>query len=374
MGVPMKVTVTTVAACFSAISGVAQAAGSWTDRVTIDGFASTIYQRTDENVLLNGNAQHAGIDEKGSFQGTKFALNINSDITSRLRLAGQFIGRSDEDYQVQVNWAFASFALVDDLDLRVGKIKYPVGLVNEYIDVGYAYPWLQAPLVIYSREINGPQAVREAFTGASLLWRYELNEDWGFETDLFAGEVHLDASDVKYVRGLTVRADWQGLVQIQASNYKGIMQNADPDKLGTIMSNGMNGKAHKASLIGAKFDWNNVVFYGEWATVEMGTSLMGNLHIMDSDSWYTTLGYRFGDLLPYYSYESLKQGDGDDQKFSTIGLRWDFMKNTDLKLAVTRIKTSSDTSKAAMSRGGLFQRMPSDNNTLRFGIGVDIVF
>ncbi len=166
--------------------------------------------------------------------------------------------------------------------------------------------------------------------------------------------------------GLTIRADWADIVQFQATSYSGTMENS----VATIM----NGKEHKATLVGIKADWENVVAYAEWAKVKMDVTAMGNPNIMNSDAWYTTLGYRFGSVLPYVSYENLEQGDGDKQHITTLGARWDFMKNVAFKAAVSKIESDSDLSVAAMNRGGLFESLPSQTDTMYIGIGVDLVF
>ncbi len=153
-------------------------AANWADRISITGFASATYESTDEPVYYDGTADGDGLNDDASFQGTRFGLNFNTSITDRLRVAAQMIGQSaDNDYTVHVDWAFMALGLSENFDLRAGKIKYPAGIINEYVDVGYAYPWLTPPRVIYSEFTPGPQAVGEAYTGLSLLGSYATG-DW----------------------------------------------------------------------------------------------------------------------------------------------------------------------------------------------------
>lgn len=120
-------------------------AESWVDRTRLDGFFSARYSITNEKALWQGGLDESGINEDGSFYGTKLGLGISSRVSDRLTVATQLFAPIQENsYDLHVDWAFATFTLTDQLDLRAGKIKYPVGIVNEYVEVGVTYPWIQA--------------------------------------------------------------------------------------------------------------------------------------------------------------------------------------------------------------------------------------
>ena len=212
---------------------------------------------------------------------------MNEDLTVEMLLMS---ADGHEKYSTHVDWAFASFRLTDDFTLRTGKIKFPVGLVNEYVDVGVTYPWIRAPLLLYSEETVGPQAAREAYTGASLLWEVEVG-DWSLGSDLFFGQVDLEGMTVKGTLGVTLRANWDDTVEFQASTYQGNMKTDPAGPMAVI-----NEKAHSAKLVGAKLDWNDVVAYAEVAKVEMDVTA-GGQRIGDSDAWYVTLGYRLARII-----------------------------------------------------------------------------
>lgn len=342
----------------------------WTDKIQLSGFGSGVYRATDENQLLHGDSAARGINEQGSFQTTRFGLNVNATVTDQLTVAAQMIGSAEEaNFDAHFDWAFASMALTDDTTVRFGKIKYPVGMVNEYIDVGYAMPWIQAPWVIYSERARANQTTREAYTGASLLINHDVG-NWALGLDVFAGEVSLEASDVKQMLGMTGRAEWDDKVLFQLSYYSGTMENA------TDMPQ-MNGHNHAALVAGFKVDWNDFIVYAEHGTVDMGVTVGGMMvpysELMNFDAGYITLGRRFGKFLPHYTYQSMNQGDGDGQELHTLGLKYDLMKNTALKFEVTRIETV--TGALGMNTGGLFEASPDNGDeTMLYGMAIDFVF
>ena len=189
-------------------------AAEWTNRTTISGFSSATYQRTNETTAFNG-ADHVGINNHGSFNGTRIGININSKVNDKIRLASQFVSNQENnDYSTKLDWAFISIDLTDSLTLRTGKVKYPVGIVNEYRAVGYAYPWITPPTLMYSLISSGPQATREAYSGASLLWTKEI-DDFLTSIDLFTGEVNLESMQVHSMVGTTAKIDWQDIITIQ---------------------------------------------------------------------------------------------------------------------------------------------------------------
>ncbi|MFV1981994.1 MAG: porin [Thiohalomonadales bacterium] len=338
-------------------SGLAQAV-ELNDRITITGFASAIYQQTNEPAGLHGPSADGGIDNRGSFQGTKLGLNITANINDRIKVYSQLLGEQGSDnYDIKVDWAFIDFSFNDEFSLRAGKIKFPVGIVNEYVSVGYTYLWLQAPNVFYSTQVPlGPQVTREAYSGASLLWNQSVGDEWTLGADIFAGEVKMDVADVRKLRGITLRADWDDEVLIQASSYSGTMENS------TVMP-AMNQQPHDVTTFGVKVDMNNIVVYAEIADVSMGT-----ISAMAANTWYTTFGYRIGKWLPHITYEYFEKGESikQEQNFTTLGLRYDIMENTALKFSLSSIKTEQGK--------GMFDTPPNDDSTTLFGVGVDVIF
>ncbi len=332
-------------------------AANWTDKVKINGFANAIYQQTGEQIAIHGASNEGGIDDRGSFTGTSVGFNITANINERVTLYSQLSASHQEGFTVQVDWGFIGIELSETFTLRAGNIKFPVGLVNEYADVGYLYPWLRAPSVIYSSLTPaGPQVVRDGYSGASLLYSESIG-DWVLGADLFGGEVKMENIDVRETRGLTLRAEWNDQVLIQASTYTGLMESTTNAM--------MNGQDHDVTTLGIKVDIDNFVFYAEHANVEMGS-----LAIMKATTWYTTLGYRIDKWLPYYTYEDFDKGansmSSQLQNFNTLGLRYELMPNTALKMEVTQVKT--DIGK------GFFTSAPADNSTRLYGLGLNVMF
>jgi hypothetical protein len=327
---------------------------------------SAVYSKTNEEIPFNGDAAEAGVDQDGSFQGTRYGVNIRSQISDQVNFASQlFASQEEEHFTVHLDWAFAGIKLSDDVTLRAGKIKYPVGLVNEYVDVGVAYPWIRAPLVIYSEGAEGPNATREAYTGFSMLLE-RLSGDWSYSADLFTGQVNLegDISTVKNLAGLSLRADWNEILQLHVAANRGEMQAAE----GVVPDPDMDGEQHRTTLVGMKAEIDNVIVYAEGSKVILGVA--GGEDVT-TDSAYLTVGYRLGNFLPHVTYQTWErkaEGETSGNDIATLGVRYDLNASTALKFEVSNIDTDGE---------GLFEPEPGEEvsgTTRLVSFAVDVVF
>jgi len=346
----------------------------------IDGFLSTRYSITDEPAFYLEDRDSGGINEDGSFYGTKLGLNISTQVNEKMSVATQLLSTIQEGgYATKLDWAFANLNLSPTLDLRVGKIKYPVGLVNEYVDVGVAYPWIQAPVVVYSELPTAAQATREAYTGISFLKTVSV-EDWVYSADFFAGQVDLTGMTIKKLLGVSLRANWDDMVEIQLATYQGTMR---PTDLTAPMATAMDGKTHGATTLGIKSDINNILVFAEYAKVEMDTEGMMKDR-MNSDSWYVTLAYRMGKWMPHITLQDWQQKsgmgatDGYGSTITTAGLNYSISSKTVVKFEVSTIETDqyNNTGLLASTGIGLFPTdiTLQDDSTQMYSVALDTVF
>ena len=330
-------------------------ASEWADRTTISGFSSAVFQISDNKTAFNG------ISHDGTFSNTRFGININSSVNDKISLASQLISsKGDDNYNTKIDWAFVSYAVTDDISVRTGKVKYPVGIVNEYESVGYAYPWITPPQSYYTLSSQGPQVTREAYTGASVLWQKSMG-DINYSVDLFGGEVALESMTIRAMKGITVSADWNDAVMLQVSSYSGTMDNP--------MMAMMDGEQHSSNVVGLKINMADVIAYAEYANVDMGMFDAGT-----GSSWYGSVGYRMGSFLPYANFGMYEKGKGamlmmasahNKQYVATAGVKYDILPGTDIKLEMSKVHLSAG--------AGLFEAVVADDVTV-YGVAIDVVF
>lgn len=136
------------------------------DNVRISGFGSIIGAQVVEGSGHVADYPNAGIydDQFDLSKESRFGLQAVATINDKTSFTTQAMTRANNNYDPQVEWMFVNYAFMDDLELQAGKLRVPVYYFSEYMDVGYAYPWIRVPSDAYSLDLTN-------FNGAQLNYR-----------------------------------------------------------------------------------------------------------------------------------------------------------------------------------------------------------
>ncbi len=369
-------------------------AADWTENITIKGFASAVYQITDESVYFNGDCQRSltgmiqnpcdvgappgglpgtingitsingGINDDGSFRRTRIGLNINANINEKITVSTQFqVAEEADEYKMTLDWGFISTALNDNHTIRVGKIKMPIGLINEFESVGFAYPWIEAPQLFYTTQFNGPNATRESYRGLSYLYQ-TYTENWSFSSDIFWGSVALEGMSLTNMFGTTLKAEWDESIYFQTSFFSGEM-NTKP------RMEAMLGNDHQVSTFGIGGDVNHFIFYSEYALVDM------EMDMQETTTWYASGGYQFDEITLMLTHQNMDKGVNvpdvmkNAQTVDSITLRYDFAINTAMKFELKQINT--DLGVGLFAAGAPTDIKPQDSVNM-FSMALEVIF
>ena len=263
-----------------------------------------------------------GISHDLSFEkDTRFGLQVSSDIAENMSVVAQILGRGDRDnFNAIIEWAYIDYEFHETTSLHVGKIKQPVYLVNDYVEVGYAYPWIRPPQEVYLvnnplNTVNGIELLFQMPVGPGTL---SFQPYLGSNRELIpnAQGAYFEAeniygADLKYSgRGYTVHGS---AFQCNVATTGGFTVPAANNMMGADLAVNMNGTGDcKVMAAGFTFDLANVVMYAEWTkrTTTEGLSRPFG----DTEGYYATIGYRFGKFLPHITFA------GITGKASTYGL------------------------------------------------------
>ena len=297
--------------------------------IQFDGFMTagaskivTIDDKDKGNIYVGGLGDR-GITEDLTFEkDTRFGLQISSDITENMSVVAQVLGRGDQgNFNAIIEWAYIDYELHDTTSIHVGKIKQPVYLVNDYIEVGYAYPWIRPPQEVYYSNnplntVNGIELLLQFPVGRGTL---SFQPYLGSNRDDIpnGGGAYFEAEniygmDIKYSgRGYAVHASaFQCEVKVFGNQFQQSAELLGPGAEVTVDLGGSQGDCFVGST-GFNLDLANFVVYAEWqkrTTDETLSRAFG-----DTESYYATLGYRFGKWLPHLTYAAI------DGEASTVG-------------------------------------------------------
>ena len=124
------------------------------ERIKINGFLSAAVSTSDEDNLytpqrdLTNSENHTA----NAIAGLQFDFAINDKTNAVLQLTATGTGHKsagDSSANVLAEWAYIGYELTDNLTVRAGRLRLPFYLSSEYVEVGYAYPWVSPPGSVY---------------------------------------------------------------------------------------------------------------------------------------------------------------------------------------------------------------------------------
>lgn len=347
------------------------------ENINFNGFMTVGATKSDSSVdSQNGNIT----DDVGFDQDTRIGIQVSADINDRMSVTAQLLGsnREEDNFDTFFDWGYINYSLSEDTNIRGGKIKFPTFLISDYIEVGYAYPWIRPPSEVYD---SNPIT---AITGVDVLYRAGLGPADLLIQPYFGTANDQDALVPQEVLPALGKAP--GSVEYEdfdAKNMAGINLALSND-YGTIRAGYLQTEVSASSFgvddedvtfwsVGATMDWNNVIAYSEYFDRDIDGD--ANLFFPNQNGWYATLGYRIDRFLPHITYAQLRgdnadgsnpnEGVGLEQDSITAGLRYELGTGADLKVEYERVEPESG------SRG-LFMENTGDINI--FSLAVDVIF
>ncbi len=283
--------------------------------------------KDDKGNIYIGGLGDRGITDDVTFErDTRFGLQISSDITDNMSVVAQVLGRGDQDnFNAKIEWAYVDYEIADTVSVHAGKIKQPVYLVNDYVEVGYAYPWIRPPQEVYLlnnpiNTVNGIELLLQFPVGPGTLsfqpYLGSNRDDIPNTQGAFFQADNIYGMDIKYSgRGYTVHvSDFTCDVKTTGSFSTTATFNTPAGPVtGVPVDVDLNGKGKcNVAAAGFNLDMKNIVVYAEWQKRTTDKSL--EKAFGDTEAWYTTIGYRMGKFLPHITYATI------DGEASTNGL------------------------------------------------------
>ncbi|RKZ63649.1 MAG: hypothetical protein DRQ44_09910 [Gammaproteobacteria bacterium] len=268
----------------------------------------------DKGNIYIGGLGDRGISEDLSFEkDTRFGLQISSDVTENMSVVAQILGRGDKgNFNAVIEWAYIDYEFHETTSVHVGKIKQPVYLVNDYVEVGYAYPWIRPPQEVYL--LNNPL---NTVNGIELLLQFSVGPGTlSFQPYLGSNREDIPNAqgaffEAENIYGMDIKYSGRGYA-VHASNFQCDVKTTggfDIDKSDNILQQdlevNLNGEGEcNVMAAGFNLDMANIVLYAEWTqrtTTEELSRPFG-----DTEAYYATIGYRFGKWLPHLTFASIE--------------------------------------------------------------------
>lgn len=311
------------------VSGMAHAA---TDADTalfkLSGFATlgAVHSSNDTADYTSTFAQPsgAGYSQRYNFtDDTKIGVQLSAQFTRQLSAVVQVVTehRYDNRFTPSVEWANIRYAFTPDFSVRIGRVEVPTFFSSDVRNVGFAIPWVRAPLELYS--------VNPVTNSDGIDFSYRLH----------TGEL---SNTVRLLYGDTAFHISPGGFRTQADDVLGVFDTIEyrnvtahlgfeRTKLTVPYLPSLQVRVYTAGVL---YDPGSAFIQTELTRMTADTLLPGYI------SGYVTLGYRVKKFTPYVTFArefSMNRPVSSPnynvgQTTWSVGTRWDVANNVDFKI------------------------------------------
>ncbi len=334
-----------------AVLASAQASAS-DDDLRINGFMSV-----GVGMLSTDDIAVSGFDTDANFStDTVIALQISKQINETTSATTQLVSRGTESYDTNAAWAYVSYAINSDTDVRVGRLRTPFFYYSDFLEVGYAYNWVRPPEEVYRLDAFA------SVNGIDVTHRFSMGSTDGSVQTYFGrfnGPYTVSGAtyefELKNFGGVVLNLN-RGNFGTRLSYHRADVY-ADLDATGTRALDGLLAAAtsfgrgddfdiagQTSQFLEAAGTWDN----GDYAVVAEYTALRQESEsILDDNAFLITGAKRFGTTTVHATYTTqrdLTEGDALQKALKTnaqvheqtyiLGARYDYDTGTAFKFEV----------------------------------------
>lgn len=275
-----------------------------------------------------------GIYEK-SFdlgQETRLGLQGEAKLDDKLSATMQVMSRAANNYDAEVEWLYATYKITADTSIQAGRLRMPVYYYSDYMDVGYAYPWVRIPADTYSLDatnfnglkLNSKFKAGNIYYGLTLFGGNENNPDSELMGYLFESFTTQIDRDFENIFGAAVNLNFGSF------SLRGTYTQADMEETQTYgdASTGMTDYDIKFYDVFAKYEFDSgVTILAEY-----------NKYKPFYQSYFGSVTYQLNALTYYVSWSQFDLDTPfEKHDTSSIGVRWDVGDTYALKFDVSSL-------------------------------------
>jgi hypothetical protein len=278
------------------------AADAQDERLTIHGFGYQDYRQSSSNSYL-------GADRRGTWDNNFLGLVLTGTINDRSQVWAQLQASSTE--QARFTWVFVDYRISDALRAHVGRVKFPFGIYNEFIDTKS----LQLSVVEPSAYSGPADMGYDAYNGAGLDYELGLGAAGRLTLQGFFGNIYnpppsttsppfgnpiddkIEPHNDRRIFGgkLAWETPVDGLRLLLSANRAAVESTALKPTLGKMVQEDrwIASVDFTRGDLDLKAEYNRHAFPG-----------IDGFPGVTNHAWYLQAGYGFGNWTPYIRYDT----------------------------------------------------------------------
>jgi hypothetical protein len=310
--------------------------------ILVHGFVSQGYVQSTKN---NFSAHSVKGSTEFAEAGLNFTKQFNSQLRAGVQLFARDLGRTG-GYDAKFDWFFLDYRMKDWLGFRAGRIKVPVGLYNDSMDIETARIAILLPQSVY------PYSNRDyllAQTGAEIYGLYDLGNAGSIGYRFYRGSLQLDTpasvGTPTEVQDIDTPYIWGGRI-LWDTPLEGLKLGGSYQELKVDSDIYFTGPAQSANVVlpvsiavgSLEYTYYGLQLtleYSRWwvSSVSSDPSLFPNLAVT-SERYYGMATYQFNNSLAagtyysvYYPNDEIKSERKDYQHDLSLFGRFDVSQN-----------------------------------------------
>lgn len=399
---------------YSALMSTALASGS-ASAIEFDGFLTAGFAVHNQKQANGAKVTYLDevMDEITFLQDSKFGLQITADVAENMQVVSQILATAaDENYRMDIEWAYLDYTINDSSNFRIGRIKQPVFLISDYLEVSYAYPWIRPPAEAYG---NMPV---DSIIGVEYLYQTTV----GGMNLMFQPYFGTNTEGIPGFPGARFFADNYigAAIRLESSSFTAQISTFQTDVLTTDDLGGVLISEGTAVLSVASLSWDiaNFIGYAEYTTRDIEprgipapasafNKVPFDTLFSDQSGYYVTLGYRMGKYMPHITYAASDSdpaapffcgnppaaptptsgtnfntcpSQGARQNSITLGLRYEINDSTALKMEYQTIELDQNAGNIGLyqpfsvDQAGAIPFALTEDKAKMISMTVDIIF
>jgi hypothetical protein len=362
----------------------------------------------------------------GWYQGKGVGSNIDLGVDSRLGLqdvmtfnpsfsaTGQLLVErrrkdgslnSNDDARVGIEWLYGQYNLTPNLNVRVGRMALPAFMISDARNVGYAQPWLRAPLDVYAgmplRSLDGIQGLWRTNLGPTILtvqpsygsspWNVAVGEPPSLLNPA-GGTIGLKGTS-RHVVNLAVSLDWDSWTARIAQTRGNTALSTDFFGVASFGLPPVNYHLKdRFTALGLQYDDGKALFMTEMTRrreddlpgsapasyafvpsplggtlADLYASSIGGKPLAATTAFYVAGGWHFGNFLPMLALSQFKDDmTGTKYHSEDVSLRYDIRTNVAVKAQISHYQGHDANAFLNASATSKYVNV--------FALGVDFVF
>lgn len=275
--------------------------------ISFNGFMSIGLSQFNKQVEQYDTGQD---DELSFLPNSWFGFQMNADLYEGAEFVVQVVAQghkeSSEAFELETEWLYLKQDLGAGFDAQFGRIRFPLFQESQNFFVGNTYPWISPPVSVYGvLELT-------SVDGVSVNHRFNFG-DWYLDTKaLLWADAELpfegtgNKATLDNLKGLTLN------FANDEMSFRVAYMRAQQDWDARISAGAFNlvfDYGDDLEYMVQSFKYDNAQIYASAEAIQVKAE---HDILPEDNSWNTTLGWYFGEVLVYVGYSKTDVDNGDE--------------------------------------------------------------